>query len=483
MKESVQRFSADGRRFYRAKPSPCFPVGPESPVPQPTRFIHLAIVLLTALTLSFSDLPLRPAEAGAAESKPAQSANAKTQKSSAPKKGQSAKTGTSSQKNARAGKKSAARPSAPSKQAGAKKRSGNRKSTASAAKIPYKGAVVFNNSTGQVIYSSNPNRKVPPASLTKILSMYVAEDAMRARKIKRNTLVTVSAKAAAARGSRMGLSAGDRVPLEDLLHGMAVSSGNDASIAVAEFIGGSERKFVQMMNQKARSLGMSRSTFVNSSGLPAPGQFTTAKDMLALARSYLAAYPGNLHKHHNHAFNSYRGNMTSNANPLLRGFQGADGLKTGFVSAAGYNLIATAQRNGQRVIGVILGAPSSAMRATEAYSIMEASFNNPARLTVMSGKADLAAVSGKATPRPAPTATAANSKNRKQAVQTADSSKPSRKQSGKKAAAKPSKAGSPSVKNKKAASGSAAKKTADKKQKSRKVSFQQFVYYGMPPAA
>jgi D-alanyl-D-alanine carboxypeptidase (penicillin-binding protein 5/6) len=262
-------------------------------------------------------------------------------------------------------------------------------------KARYKAALLFNASTGQTLYSYNPNRQVPPASLTKILSMFVAEDAIRTRKINPDAMVTISGRAAAAAGSRMGITKNDKVSLESLLHGMAVASGNDASIAVAEYIGGSEKRFVQMMNKKARSLGMTKSAFVNASGLPAPGQYTTAKDMLALARAYLAAYPGNLKKHHTHMFSTYKGHTTVNANPLLKIFQGADGLKTGFVNASGYNLISTAQRNGQRVIGVILGAPSKTARAAEAHALMEASFTNPQSLTAKSSFKDATATASK----------------------------------------------------------------------------------------
>jgi D-alanyl-D-alanine carboxypeptidase (penicillin-binding protein 5/6) len=272
-----------------------------------------------------------------------------------------------------------------------RKRDGISRKKSPGARAPYKSAIIVNVGTGKILFAHNPNSRIPPASLTKILAMFVAEDAIRARNINSNTLVTVSRKAAAAGGSRMGLGANDKVPLVDLLHGMAVSSGNDASIAVAEYIGGSEKQFVQMMNRKAASLGMSKSTFVNANGLPAPGQYSTAKDMLILARAYLAAYPDNLQKHHNHSFNSYNGNITTNANPLLKTFQGADGLKTGFVNASGYNLIATAQRNGQRVIGVILGAPSRSVRAAEANALLEACFSSPETLAARSSSENAAA--------------------------------------------------------------------------------------------
>ena len=438
------------------------------------------VIVFAILALLLSGLPPQQAEANTAPAKTKQSANVKTgsasrQKKASPKTRENSSTRTSAksakQQSANSSGQASKKKSSRKQDANdsgttstAKKKS-NRKARASrssaALRAPYKSAVVFNAGTGQVIFSRNPNTQVPPASLTKILSMFVAEDAIRARKINPNTLVTVSPRAAAARGSRMGLSAYDKVPLEDLLHGMAVSSGNDASIAVAEYIGGSEKKFVQMMNQKARSLGMSRSTFINANGLPAPGQYTTAKDMLTLSRAYLAAYPGNLQKHHKQIFNSYRGNMTANANPLLRAFYGADGLKTGFVNAAGYNLIATAQRNGQRVIGVILGAPSSAVRANEACSLMEACFSAPATLTAQSSSADLAAVGGK-TP-------AKGKKGARETLRTADADTPALKaQRGKKSSEK-GKSGSSSKKAKRT-TGSPAKNTADKTPKTRKVS-------------
>jgi D-alanyl-D-alanine carboxypeptidase (penicillin-binding protein 5/6) len=252
------------------------------------------------------------------------------------------------------------------------------KSVASASRsTPYKSCVIYNAKTRKTLFSRNPDRKIPPASLTKILAMYVAEDAIRAKKLNRNALVTISRKAASASGSRMGLRAGDKVSLDDLLCGMAVASGNDASIAVAEFIGGSERTFVRLMNKKARALGMSRSTFKNVNGLPAPGQYTTARDMLTLARRYLADYPQNLAKYHRKSTLIYKAKYSANANPLLGMFEGADGLKTGYVNASGYNLIATAKRDNRRYIGVILGAPSSAVRAVQSRALMEACFTNP----------------------------------------------------------------------------------------------------------
>lgn len=171
----------------------------------------------------------------------------------------------------------------------------------------------------------------------------------------------------------MGLRADERVRLDELLLGMAVSSGNDASMAVAEYVGGSSQAFVNMMNVKARALGMRDSHFVNPHGLPAQGQQTTARDMLTLARAYLRAYPWALKFHNTHVLN-HRGRVTWNKNPLLGQYPGADGLKTGWINASGYNLIFTAKQGPKRLLAVILGAPDVRVRGAEACRLLDAGF-------------------------------------------------------------------------------------------------------------
>ena len=323
----------------------------------------------------------------------------------------------------------------------------------------YKSCVIFSEKNKKVIFTRSADRKIPPASLTKILSMYVAEDAIRNRKINRNAKVTVSPKAAAAGGSRMGLHAGDKVSLNDLLRGMAVASGNDASIAVAEFIGGSEQNFVKLMNKKARTIGMKRSTFKNANGLPAPGQYTTARDMLTLAQSYLASYPGNLDKYHSKSVHVYKSKYSCNANPLLGVFEGADGLKTGFVSASGYNIIATAKRGKQRYIGVILGAPTSAVRAQQARTLMEACFTRPSAFAANDSDIN--------------TKTAAGNKNSASATKAASTAKTSKKAAASsKSASSKKHAVKPGGKSKSAATRqnpkAVMKRTADKAERSPK---------------
>lgn len=338
----------------------------------------------------------------------------------------------------------------------------------------YKGCVIYNAKTQRTIFAKNGDRKIPPASLTKILAMYVAEDAIRNRKINRNTKVTVSAKAAAAGGSRMGLRTGDKVALDELLRGMAVASGNDASLAVAEYIGGSEYNFVKMMNKKARSIGMKRSTFKNANGLPAPGQYTTAKDMLTLARNYLNAYPGNLDKYHSKSVHVYKSKYSCNANPLLGVFEGADGLKTGFVNASGYNLIATAKRGNQRYIGVILGAPSSAIRAQQARTLMEACFTRPSSFAGNTPDVNTKVVAKKASSSKTDAALAEKSDSKKK-VSGQKAKKQQVAKTGSATKNTTARSGSGKNKNKpvaitpaKGKKGSAAKSTADKTPKRKK---------------
>ncbi|MBQ9452444.1 MAG: D-alanyl-D-alanine carboxypeptidase [Desulfovibrio sp.] len=234
-------------------------------------------------------------------------------------------------------------------------------------------AILFDLDHDQVLFEQNADQRIPPASLTKVMSMFLAMDQVRTGLLSPQTTTPVSHNAATTGGSRMGLRARERVTLEQLLTGMAVSSGNDASVAVAELVGGSVPAFVNMMNAKARILGMRGTLFLNPHGLPADGQCTTARDMLTLARAYLRAHPNALRYHNTHVL-QHRGRLTWNKNPLLGQYPGADGLKTGWVRASGYNLIFTAGRANRRLLAVILGAPDSETRSIEAFRLLDAGF-------------------------------------------------------------------------------------------------------------
>ncbi|MDE5879422.1 MAG: D-alanyl-D-alanine carboxypeptidase, partial [Desulfovibrio sp.] len=234
-------------------------------------------------------------------------------------------------------------------------------------------AMVYDLDHDAILFEQNADEPIPPASLTKILSLFLALDHIREGHARPDTPVTVSPAAAATGGSRMGLTRNESVPLERLLLGMAVSSGNDASHAVAEFVGGSVPAFVNMMNVRARELGMNDSLFLNPHGLPAAGQRTTARDMLTLARAYLRSHPDAL-KLHNTRLLTHAGRTTWNKNPLLGQYPGADGLKTGWIRASGYNMVFTASKNGRRLLAVIMGAPDMYARGAEACRLLDAGF-------------------------------------------------------------------------------------------------------------
>lgn len=243
-----------------------------------------------------------------------------------------------------------------------------------------RSAILLDAVSGNVLYEQNADRRIPPASLTKIVSMYVAMDAMAAGKVKPTDTVRVSRQAARQGGSRMFLKAGDRVSMDRLLFGMAISSGNDASLAVAEKVAGSSTSFVKLMNQKMRALNIPNTVFKNVHGLPAQGQVTTARDMARITVSYLKNYPNSLRFHKATAI-KHNGVVTTNKNPLLRNYPGADGLKTGWVTASGYNIVTTAKRGNQRLIAVVLGADNAKTRAMEIRRLMDAGFQASAKKT------------------------------------------------------------------------------------------------------
>ena len=246
-------------------------------------------------------------------------------------------------------------------------------SSALARPINAKSAILMDVTTGRILYEQRADMKIPPASLTKVISMYVAMNAISSRKVDYHDKVKISAAAARTGGSRFGLRAGERVTLDKLFYGMAVASGNDASVAVAEHVAGSTSAFVSRMNSLARRLGMRNTRFVNVHGLPAKGQITTARDMLTLAKAYQSHYP-RARKYHLARSVTHRGRTEPNHNPLVGHYAGLDGLKTGWVTAAGYNIIVTARQRGHKLIAVILGAPNTGVRAAEARRLLNAGF-------------------------------------------------------------------------------------------------------------
>jgi len=245
---------------------------------------------------------------------------------------------------------------------------------ASTGRINCRGAILVDTADGKVLYEQNADALIPPASITKVLTLYIVFEAIRQGRLDSSDLVYVSQRAAGAPPTRMGLKAGRTVVLDELVKGMAVVSGNDACIAVAEHMSGSVEAFVAKMNAKARELGMTSSHFKNPNGLPAQGQVTTARDVSKLSLAYLRRFPNSLNIHSMQSY-TYNSSTRRNANRLLGTCYGVDGIKTGFVCASGYNLSATAKRGDVRLIAVVLGAPSPGIRARETAKLLDAGFD------------------------------------------------------------------------------------------------------------
>jgi D-alanyl-D-alanine carboxypeptidase (penicillin-binding protein 5/6) len=244
-----------------------------------------------------------------------------------------------------------------------------------------KSAIVMNADTGKILYEKNPNQPMQPASLTKILSLYLVQEALNNGKIKSSDKVKISVDAQLTGGSSMYLVDDKEVVLDDLIKGITVVSANDASVAVAEHVEGSVEKFVEKMNAKAQELGMKRSHFMNPNGLPAKGQVSTARDILTLSHSYIKKFPEALYLHSMQEY-TYKGITQYNNNCLLKQSADVDGLKTGFVSAAGFHLVATAKRGDTRIIAVVMGEKNPRIRAKETARLLEQGF----KITERKGK-------------------------------------------------------------------------------------------------
>ena len=224
-----------------------------------------------------------------------------------------------------------------------------------------------------VFSEDGADERVEPASLTKMMTSYVVFSEMARGKFKLADQVLVSEKAWRMKGSRMFIEVGTRVPVEALLMGLIVQSGNDASVALAEFVAGDESTFADLMNRHAHRLGMSGSHFTNASGLPEPDHYTTARDMAriaaALVRDFPEYYLWNAVREY-----EYGGIKQRNRNALLFRDESVDGLKTGYTRAAGYCLVASAKRDGMRLIAVVMGAQSSRARTRIAQSLLDYGF-------------------------------------------------------------------------------------------------------------
>lgn len=238
----------------------------------------------------------------------------------------------------------------------------------------YRSAVVMDADTGRILFAENADRPVPPASVTKVLSLYLIYEALSEGQAHLHDKVIVSKKAWRTRGSRMFLEPGSEATLEELIKGISVVSANDAAVALAEYLSGDTTKFVDRMNAKAEQLGMFHSHFKNPHGLPAKGQTTTARDIAILSREYLRRFPQSLQIHSTQSY-TYRNITQHNHNLLLSRYPGTDGIKTGFVHASGYHLAATAVQSNTRLIAVVLGSRTPAIRVRETIRLLDQGFS------------------------------------------------------------------------------------------------------------
>lgn len=227
--------------------------------------------------------------------------------------------------------------------------------------------------SGRIIMDENSNERLPPASLTKMMTAYIVERELDEGRISMSDMVPISVNAWRTEGSRTFVQEGTEVSVENLLKGVIIQSGNDASVALAEFIAGSESAFVDIMNQQAQLLGMQDTNFENATGLPSPDHFSTAHDLALLAMAIINDYPENypLYAEKHFTYNNIR---QPNRNSLLWRDDSVDGLKTGHTEEAGYCLVASAKRNGTRLIAVVMGTDSTAARAQEIQKMLNYGF-------------------------------------------------------------------------------------------------------------
>jgi D-alanyl-D-alanine carboxypeptidase len=229
--------------------------------------------------------------------------------------------------------------------------------------------------TGKVLQADNATYPWYPASVTKLMTAYVTLKAVKDGRMTLDTLLTVSPVAASQSPSKMGFRPGIQVTVDNALKMMLVKSANDMAVVLAEGVGGSIDGFSAQMNQTAQRLGMTQSSYVNPNGLPADGQITSARDLAILARAIIRDLPEYEYFVHIPSIR-YGRRVTQNFNKLIGRYPGADGFKTGFICASGYNLVASATRNGKRLIAVVLGASSGQMRAVRAAQLLERGFAN-----------------------------------------------------------------------------------------------------------
>ena len=241
-----------------------------------------------------------------------------------------------------------------------------------------KGAIMIEASTGKIIYEKNADEQLPMASMTKMMTLLLIMEEIETGNLKWDEMITASEHAASMGGSQIFLSVGEQMSVEDMVKGICIGSGNDAAVAMAERIGGTEENFVKMMNEKVTKLGLKNTHFENACGLDSDNHYSSAHDMAMIAKElvkhekileYTGTYEDYLRKNTDKSF------WLVNTNKLVRYYQGVDGLKTGYTNTAGYCITTTAKRNNLRLVTVVMGEPSSAIRNNETTSMLDYGFN------------------------------------------------------------------------------------------------------------
>src|SRR6185503_7383600 len=250
-------------------------------------------------------------------------------------------------------------------------------------------SIIMDASTGRVLFAASPDASRHPASLAKLMTLYMAFEALRDRRIAPEQFVPVSARSASMEPSKLGIVPGTRLTVEQAILGLVTKSANDAAAALGEMLGGSEDRFAQMMTLRARALGMSRTTFTNASGLPDPDQWTSARDLAILGRRLISDFPGFYPYFSTRSFTFHR-RVIFNHDRMLESYPGADGMKTGYTVASGHNLVTSAVHGGVRLVGVVLGAASNPERDAHMAVLLDQGFEEldvpPERRTVVASR-------------------------------------------------------------------------------------------------
>ena len=234
--------------------------------------------------------------------------------------------------------------------------------------------------SGKIIFEKDKNKRVAVASMTKMVAQIIVMENVKAKKIKWDDVVTVSKNAADMGGSQIYIAEGEKITVEDLMKGISMASGNDATVAMAEYISGSENKFVELMNKKVKELGLKNTVFKNCTGLDEDGHYSSAYDMAVIARELIVKHPDIFR--FSSVYEDYLRENTDNkfwlvnTNKLVRFYEGADGLKTGHTDNAGYCLAATAKKNNLRLIAIVLGEGNATTRNNETMELLDYGYKN-----------------------------------------------------------------------------------------------------------